>query len=732
MSWFGEQITERLEKDRKQVSNALTGLGDTISGKERTYWDGEGNAEKNIYAIEEICRYFKAELPDKPCKKKDINEQIEYMTRPSGILRRRVKLEENWWKDGTGPLLAVTKEGVVTPLLPGKLGGYLMKDVNSGERKKVTGENAGIFEEEAFCFYRPLPQRAMEIRDLLKFLLSGLCAMDFVLILCASLFVLLLGMFTPMITEIIFSDIIAAGNYTLVISVSILLLSTAFSTYLLNATKETLKNRIDTKLEVLLQNATMGRILNLRPQFFKEQSSGDLAQRVNSINMLCVLLSEIVFGTGLTAVFSLGYIVQILMITPSLAGIAFLTVLAEILVMLIGIRVKMKYIRRELEGESKVSGVVFALFSGIQKIKISGSEDRAFTKWAKSYKETVQARFNRPILINAQDSVIAVLTLAGTAAIYYRAAQTGVTMAQYLAFSSAFGMATASILQLSPLTEVFAQMKPILEMAKPILEAEPEVSGEKVTVDSLSGLIELNNVSFRYKEDGPLIIDNLSLRIKPGEYVAIVGTTGCGKSTLMRLMLGFETPEQGAVYYDGQDLSKLDLKSFRRNIGTVMQSGKLFAGDIFSNITISAPWLNLKDAWEAAEMAGMAEDIRNMPMQMHTIISEGSGGISGGQRQRLMIARAIAPKPKILMFDEATSALDNITQKQVSESLNKLKSTRIVIAHRLSTIKECDRIIVLDKGKIIEEGTYEELADKEGFFAELVKRQRIDIPVQES
>ena len=267
-------------------------------------------------------------------------------------------------------------------------------------------------------------------------------------------------------------------------------------------------------------------------------------------------------------------------------------------------------------------------------------------------------------------------------------------------------------------------------MARPLLNAEPEVAAGKQVVTRLSGGIELNNVSFRYGTPGgeasPLILDNLSLKIRPGQYIAIVGPTGCGKSTLMRLLLGFERPQKGAVYYDGKDLSSMDLRSLRRHIGVVMQNGKLFQGDIFSNIVISAPWLTLGDAWEAAERAGIAEDIRSMPMGMHTIISEGAGGVSGGQRQRLMIARAIAPKPKVLMFDEATSALDNLTQKTVSQSLDSLKCTRIVIAHRLSTIRQCDRILVLDKGRIIEDGSYDELIAQGGFFSGLVARQRLD------
>jgi ABC-type bacteriocin/lantibiotic exporter with double-glycine peptidase domain len=273
---------------------------------------------------------------------------------------------------------------------------------------------------------------------------------------------------------------------------------------------------------------------------------------------------------------------------------------------------------------------------------------------------------------------------------------------------------------------IAAGIYPIFGLVKPILQEKPEISEGKQVIQRLAGGIELNNVTFRYSENMPVILDGLSFKIRPGQYVAIVGKTGCGKSTLMRILLGFETPNKGAVYYDGQDISKIDLKSLRRKIGVVMQNGKLFSGDIYSNIVISAPQLTMDDAWKAAELAGIADDIRKMPMEMNTMISEGSGGISGGQRQRLMIARAIAPKPKILMFDEATSALDNITQKKVSESLDALKCTRIVIAHRLSTIMQCDRILVLDKGKIIEDGSYEELIAKNGFFADLVARQQLD------
>ena len=367
---------------------------------------------------------------------------------------------------------------------------------------------------------------------------------------------------------------------------------------------------------------------------------------------------------------------------------------------------------------------MYALITGIQRVRLSGSEKRVFAKWAQRYKKKTGAKFRLPFPAVAQNELVAAVVLAGTWWVYARGASSGLEVSAFAAFLSSFALATGSFTQLSQSSQQLSYLQPALRMAEPILQAVPETGSQKRALSGLQGGIELSHVSFRYTDDGPLILQDLSLTVRPGDYVAIVGRSGCGKSTLMRLLLGFETPETGSIAYDGIDLKEIDPVSLRRNIGTVLQNGKLFAGDIYANITVSAPWLSVEDAWRAAEMAGAAEDIRQMPMGMHTRISEGSGGISGGQKQRLMIARAIAPGPKVLLFDEATSALDNITQKIVSDSLNGLSCTRIVVAHRLSTIRQCDRILALDGGRIVEEGTYEELMAAGGFFADLVKRQQ--------
>ena len=439
------------------------------------------------------------------------------------------------------------------------------------------------------------------------------------------------------------------------------------------------------------------------------------------------MLVETFLTTGLNSLFSLIYVGQIFNYAPSLAIPALVIMALTLVFSFASVLAQMRIYRNSMNANAKLSGLVYSLFSGVTKIKLSGAERRAFSQWAKGYQAYASANYAIPTSVHLLNVLPSLVGMVGTIIFYFNAVTTRVAMADYMAFNTSYGMLSGAIGTLAGIAYSIARIKPTLELVAPLLQTAPEVAENKRVVEKISGAIELNNVSFRYSADTPMIIDNLSLKIRPGQYVAIVGKTGCGKSTLMRLILGFETPQKGAVYFDGKDLTSLDLKSLRRKIGVVMQNGKLFQGDIYSNIAVSAPGLTAEGAMKAAEAAGMAEDINNMPMGLHTIISEGGGGISGGQRQRLLIARAIAPNPKLLMFDEATSALDNLTQKQVSDSLDKLKCTRIVIAHRLSTIRQCDRIIVLDKGHIVEDGTYDQLIAQNGFFAELVARQRLDV-----
>ena len=730
MGWFDEQIRLRKQKDNEVFEDSFINIAGAVLGSKMS---AALNDERQITqnAIEEILKFYHVKSREVPDSIKDMNDQLEYLMRPYGIMRRNVNLTDGWYKDAIGAMLGIRKsDGCVVALIPGAFSGYVYKDSESGEKIRINKKNQELFETEAIAFYKPFPLKKMGLSDLMRYVVETLSPSDFALAGIATLVVTLIGMLLPKLNNLLFSEVIQSGSMRILLSIGIFMICTTISSSLLGAVKSLIMARINTKMSISVEAATMMRVLSLPADFFKEYSSGELASRSQYINQLCDMMVSMLLSTGLTSVFSLAYITQIFVYAPALVVPALLIILVTVVFSVISTFVQMRVSKKEMELGSKESGMTYALISGVQKIKLSGAEKRAFARWGNLYAKRASYSYNPPLFLKINGVISTAISLIGTIVMYYSAIKSQVSVADYYAFNAAYAMVSGAFMSLAGIALSVAQIRPVMEMVEPILMAVPEISEEKQVVTRLSGGIEMNNVSFRYNDNMPLVLDNLSIKIRPGQYVAIVGKTGCGKSTLMRLLLGFETPQKGAVYYDGRDLASLDLKSLRRNIGVVMQNGKLFQGDIFSNITISAPWLTMDEAWEAAEMSGIADDIRRMPMGMHTLISEGSGGISGGQRQRLMIARAIAPKPRILMFDEATSALDNLTQKKVSDSLENLKCTRIVIAHRLSTIKQCDRIIVLDKGKIMEDGTYDELISRNGFFAELVARQRLDDTVQ--
>ncbi len=726
MGWFDEQIRARKDADQNVFEESFVRMAGAVIGR-RLSDSLNDDRSAATDAIGEILKFYHVKAQEVPENIRDMNEVLEYLLRPSGFMRRNVTLDKGWYHDAVGAMLGTRKDdGSVVALIPSGINGYSFYDRKTGKKVKVNFRTEKLIDKEAIAFYKPFPLTKMNIGSLLKYIIQQISVSDIVMLVIAMLISTGIGLLLPKLNNVLFSDIIASGSLKALAGIAVFLISVTVSSILFASVKTLITSRIGTKLNLSVEAATMMRILSLPPDFFKDYSSGELSNRAGYINGLCSQMANMFLTTGMASVMSLAYISQIFIYAPSLVGPALAVTVLTLLFTCIQVFVQLKITRRQMLLSSKEMGLSYQLISGIQKIKLSGAEKRAFAKWGNHYAEEAKLLYDPPMFLKISTVITLGISLIGTAVMYAAAIQSGVTVAEYYAFNTAYGTLNAAFLAVSGIAAGLAQIRPILEMAKPIMETVPEVSEDKQVVTRLSGGIELNNVTFRYTDDMPPVLDDLTLKIRPGQYVAIVGKTGCGKSTLMRVMLGFETPQKGAVYFDGHDIKKLDLKSLRRRVGAVMQNGKMFTGDIFSNITISAPWLTLDDAWEAAEIAGMADDIRAMPMGMHTLISEGQGGISGGQRQRLLIARAVAPKPKILMFDEATSALDNITQKKVSEALDRMKCTRIVIAHRLSTIRQCDRIIVLDKGKIVEDGSYEELIAKDGFFAELVARQRLD------
>lgn len=725
MKWYDEQIRLRMDKDQEVFEDSLFSMAAAVMGR---HGASVLNDERIITkaAIDEILKYYHCKSADIPDSLKTPADQMDYALQPHGIMYRAVVLSEDWYRHSFSPMIAYRAEdGLPVVLLPGKFGGYSWSD-KDGNKVKAGKRTASRLLPDAICFYSPLPLKKIGIKGLLGYMTTCLNWADVAMLIGLTLLVTLCGMLLPLITRMLSGFVLESGSGLVLWSTAVFLLCVLVSSQLLTASRELAMSRIRIKVSVPMEAAMMARLMSLPTAFFKQYSTGELASRSWAINSLSTLLLGGVLSTGVTVIASLLYVSQTFTYAPALGLPALVISLALIALTLLFGFLKTKVEREYMKAAAEESGVSYAIISGIQKIKLSGAEKRAFAKWAQIYSAGAELAYNPSLLLKINSAVVLAVSLFGTVWLYFRAASSGVSPSAYLAFTAAYGMVTGAVTAFSAAADAAAQIRPILEMAEPILQTEPETAEGKQVVTKLNGAIELSNIFFRYQETEPYILSGLDLKIRAGEYVAVVGRTGCGKSTLMRLLLGFEKPEKGTIYYDRKDIRSLDLRSLRRKMGVVTQDGSLFAGDIYSNITVSAPQLTMKEAWEAAELAGIAEDIRSRPMGMHTLISEGQGGISGGQKQRLMIARAVAPKPKILLFDEATSALDNKTQKQVADALAGLKCTRIVIAHRLSTVRHCDRILVLDGGRIAESGSYDALIAKGGIFAELVERQRID------
>ncbi|MDR0974268.1 MAG: ATP-binding cassette domain-containing protein [Ruminococcus sp.] len=721
---YDDQIKQRIKSDRESFSRSFFSLAGSVMGNVPLQEAEDGILAKN--AMEEILKYYRIPIPELPNENYDIAKQLKYYSVRSGLAKRKIRLSGDWYNHTYGAILAKLS-GENSPyiaLTPTKAGGYSFFNPLTGKKERVTAKTP--LEDFGYCFYKPFPKTALKVRDFIKVIISSVEVRDFLWLGLAMLFSTLVGMTTPFITEQLFGNVIEIGQLSVLFAAAAVLVGAGISSMIISIVRAEAQARIGQKARTNVAAAMFMRILSLKAEFFRDKPSGELLSRMGASTGLCNILTGTLVVSLLTAVFSLIYVGQIFFFAPSLVLPALFVIALTVTLSLVTVFASMKHSRALMETSAKERGIAMSLLTGVSKLKLAGAEKRAFGKWAESYSKQAKLQYSPPFIVKFSGVFSVIVSGLSTLILYFAATKSGVTPAEYMAFNAAYGLAAGAFMQVTSMASSFTQIRSLTKTLEPILKELPETSEEGLIIDRISGAAELSNVSFRYSETMPLVLDNISLKIRPGQYLAICGKTGCGKSTLMRLLLGFETPQKGAIYYDGKDMAKLDKKSLRKaGMGVVMQNGSLFSGDIFSNIIISAPNLTMEDAWEAAEIAGIADDIRAMPMGMHTMISEGQGGVSGGQKQRLMIARAVAAKPKILMLDEATSALDNITQKHVSDSLRALKCTRIVIAHRLSTIKDCDRIIMLENGKIAEDGTYDELIAKDGAFADLVRRQQI-------
>jgi NHLM bacteriocin system ABC transporter ATP-binding protein len=651
--------------------------------------------------------------------------------RSSRVRSRRVALRGRWWLADAGPLLAHLEEGQVpVALLPTSGGRYELLDPQSGARRPVTADVAGELAPFAVTFYRPLPEDTRSLRSLLALALP-LARTDLVRIAWVALASGVLALALPVATAQIFGKVIPNARPNDLWTLFATLAAAAVGTALFDVSRAFALTRTEGRVSAALQAALLDRLLALPVPFFRRFAVGDLSQRAGAIQALQETVSTVSITTLVVSVFSSVNLAVLFYYSWRLAlaalGLVALAAAANAALIVASVRLE----RRQQEVQGHVVGLVFQMIGGIAKLRVAGAEGRAFSVWCRSFAQE-SALAHRAGSLRAMLNVFNdVLPVACSGVLYAMAGYLIFDKAQafdtgaFVGFAAAFGAMFAAGVAFSNTVAVMVAAVPILERAAPIVETGPEITEAKGDPGALRGLIEGVHLSFRYQPDGPLVLDDVSFRAAPGEFVAFVGPSGSGKSTTLRLLLGFETPESGAIHYDGQNLASLDLSAIRNHqLGVVLQSSRLLSGDIFANIVGSSMTLTQEDAWNAAEMAGLAEDIRSMPMGMHTVVSEGGTTLSGGQRQRLLIARALVRKPRVILFDEATSSLDNRTQETVTRTLELSNATRLVIAHRLSTIRKADRIYVMQAGRVVEEGTFETLSHAGGLFGRLIARQQ--------
>ncbi len=657
-----------------------------------------------------------------------LKDPVAAIARASAVRYRKVAMGENWWKREGGPLLAF-RESDARPfaLLP-KGSHYEYFDPVELTRGRVTAELVGQLEPFAFAFYRTFPAARITAKDLLLFGVRGSWR-DVFAIVAMGVLTGLLGMAMPIMTQSLFDTIIPGAERHRLLELGVFIASASIASVMFQLTRGFATLRLEGKMEAVVQAAVWDRLLKLPVPFFRKYSAGDLAMRGLSVSAMRQILTGSALSSLFAGIFSVFNFALLFYYSRKMAFVATgLTAVALLFTTVVGYS-QVRYQREMTEIRGRIAGSVLQFILGISKFRVSGTEGRAFMGWAAPFARQKLLSLKSRKIANWQAVFGSVFPILSSVAIFWIMAwlmtqpdATPLSTGEFLAFNAAYGQFASSMLQLTSVGVALLGIVPLYERARPILDTVPEVDPSKAFTGELAGGVEISHAFFRYAEDGPLILKDVSIDVRPGQFVAIVGPSGSGKSTLFRLLLGFEKLESGAIFYDGQDIASLDVQSVRQQMGVVMQNASLFSGDIYSNIICSAPY-TIDEAWEAAKLASFDRDLRDMPMGMHTIIGDGGSGLSGGQRQRLMIARAIVGKPRILLFDEATSALDNETQAVVAHSLDLLKATRIVIAHRLSTVVNADKIFVMEHGEVVQSGTYEELINQEGLFAELAKRQ---------
>ncbi|MFE9450980.1 NHLP bacteriocin export ABC transporter permease/ATPase subunit [Streptomyces sp. NPDC006739] len=651
-------------------------------------------------------------------------DPIERVALASRVRTRAVRLDGRWWREDVGPLIGHRALSGAPVALLWRRGGYVAVHPATGRETPVEKANAEEFEPRAVMFYRPLPERALGPLGLLRFSMRGTRG-DLVNLLLAGLVTVAIGSLVPIATGKVLGEYVPRAQEGLIVQVCLAVMVSGVVAAAFMLLENLTILRLEGRIEAALQPAVWDRLLRLPTKFFTQRSTGELASAamgISAIRRLLAGVGPVVAQSVTIGAMNLGLLFYY-SVPMALAAIGMLVVIAAVF---LGLGLwQVRWQRRLVVLGNKLNNQAFQTLRGLPKLRVAAAENYAYAAWAGEFARSRELQQKVGRIKNLTTVLGAVYLPVCTLLMFMLLAgpaRGAMSAAAFLTFNTSVTMVLTSVTQLTGAFVSAVAALPLFEEIKPVLEAAPEVRAASTRPAALSGAIEARRLSFRYADDGPLVLDDVSFAVRPGEFVAIVGPSGCGKSTLLRLLIGFDRPVSGSVLYDGQDLAALDQSAVRRQCGVVLQHAQPFTGSIL-DVICGTEAFTPEEAMAAAELAGLAEDIKRMPMGLHTIVS-GSGAVSGGQRQRLMIAQALIRRPRILFFDEATSALDNDTQRTVIDSTRKLNATRVVIAHRLSTVLDADRVIVMEDGKVAQQGPPAELlADAGGRLHELVRRQ---------
>jgi len=722
------RLRRRAQSEGARLQQAMASLAALFRPRAEVSPSGD----ELVSALAAVCR--RAGIAIQAPGDRPAGASPEEIARASHIRLRRVVLEDRWWKRDAGDLLAFSHDEERRPLalLRTRRLTYEVLDPRDGRRTKVDARSAARLAPEALMPYRSFPERPLVLLDLLRFSLEHR-KRDLLYALATGLAASALGLLVPQATVLLMDHGIPDADRRLSLELGAGLLAAALGQSLFFLARGFALMRVGTRSQSESQAALWDRLLCLRPAFFRRFSSGDLQSRVDSVGDIGGALGSATLSLLFSGALVLLNLVLLCTYDAGLATVAMgIGALVATCTLVAGARIRAS-MRRLLELDGRFHGLVVQLVRGVAKLRVAGAGERAFTHWLTrltGVQEVAQETSRRGqwlVIFNQAVPVLSSMLLFLLAHEHIQAARAGglegMSLGTFLGFASAFGVFLAGVGDLSDTAVSLLDVSVATRRVEPILVEVPESAGNKREPGTLTGAIAVERVSFSYGDSGPRVLDDVSLSVEPGQFAAVVGPSGSGKSTLLRMLLGFELPRSGVVRYDGHDLSELDATALRSQLGVVLQGGRLDAGSIFENISGGAP-ISLDEAWSAAEDAGIADEIREMPMGMHTVLSSGGGNLSGGQRQRLLIARALVRSPRVLLLDEATSALDNRTQAVIARSLERMRATRLVIAHRLSTIRGADRIFVLEGGRIVQRGSFDALAaQSDGLFSRLVRRQ---------